>query len=39
VIVGSITSSKEYNKAKDGTAIKTKIIAGKRVHTISNTLA
>jgi hypothetical protein len=38
-MVGSITSSKEYNRAKDGIAIKTRITAGKRVHTISNTLA
>jgi hypothetical protein len=38
VIIGSITSSKEYNKAKEGTAIKTKIIAGNIVHTISKTL-
>ena len=33
---GSINSSNAYNKAKEGTAIKTKIIAGVTVHTTSN---
>jgi hypothetical protein len=35
---GSTTSSKEYNKAKDGTAIKARITSGKMVQMISNRL-
>jgi len=38
VIAGSTTSSIAYNKAKDGTAIITKIKLGITVHTISNTV-
>lgn len=36
VINGSIISSIEYNKEKDGTATNTRIIAGINVQTISN---